>query len=141
MNQSPPIEGIVETILYVADLPRAIAFYQDVLGFLPMKGDLTRFQAFKVGGRQVLLLFKQGGTLTPTPVPGGIIPPHDGSGPLHIGFSITHEAYDLWKARLKDLDIEIESETTWERGGRSIYFRDPDNHLLELVTPGIWSNY
>ena len=23
----------------------------------------------------------------------------------------------------------------------SIYFRDPDAHLLELVTPGIWANY
>ena|SRR5688572_17781042 len=141
MSESPPIEGIVESILYVADLPRAVAFYRDVLGFLPMTGDATRFHAFKVGGGQVLLLFKQGATLAPVAVPGGIIPPHDGSGPLHIGFSITHEAYEPWKDRLRSLAIEIESETTWERGGRSIYFRDPDHHLLELVTPGIWPNY
>ncbi len=26
-------------------------------------------------------------------------------------------------------------------GGTSLYFRDPDGHLLELVTPGIWSIY
>ncbi|HWQ03343.1 MAG TPA: glyoxalase, partial [Candidatus Nitrosotenuis sp.] len=26
-------------------------------------------------------------------------------------------------------------------GGRSIYFRDPDGHSLELVTPGVWPNY
>ena len=23
----------------------------------------------------------------------------------------------------------------------SIYFRDPDGHLLELATPGLWSVY
>ena len=29
----------------------------------------------------------------------------------------------------------------WERGGQSIYFRDPDGHLVELATPGIWAIY
>lgn len=141
MSLPPPIEGIVETILYVEDLPRAIAFYRDVLGLPPMTGDAARFQAFKAGGRQVLLLFKQGATLAPTPVPGGIIPPHDGNGPQHIGFAVTHEAYDQWREQLRARGIKVESETTWARGGRSLYFRDPDNHLLELVTPGIWPNY
>jgi len=27
------------------------------------------------------------------------------------------------------------------RGGHSIYFRDPDGHLLELATPGLWAIY
>jgi catechol 2,3-dioxygenase-like lactoylglutathione lyase family enzyme len=60
MSQPPPVEGIVESILYVDDLPRAVAFYRDELGFVPMTGDPARFQSFSVGGRQVLLLFKQG---------------------------------------------------------------------------------
>lgn len=137
----PAIEGIVETVLYVGDLPRAIAFYRDVLGLPLMTGDPERFQTFKAGGRQVLLLFRQGTTLEPAPVPGGIIPPHDGCGPLHIGFAIAHEAYEPWLERLRELGIKIESETTWPRGGRSLYFRDPDQHLLELITPGIWPNY
>jgi catechol 2,3-dioxygenase-like lactoylglutathione lyase family enzyme len=29
----------------------------------------------------------------------------------------------------------------WPRGGESIYFRDPDGHLVELATPGLWDNY
>jgi hypothetical protein len=29
----------------------------------------------------------------------------------------------------------------WARGGRSLFFRDPDNHLLELMTPGNWTTY
>ena len=107
-----------------------------------MKGDGERFQAFDAGASRVLLLFKRGGTLTPQPVPsGGVIPPHDGNGPLHIGFAIASADYDTWCARLLARGVAIESETQWERGGRSVYFRDPDNHLVELVTPGIWPNY
>src|SRR5690349_20659143 len=85
MNRPPPIEGIVESILYVEDMARAVAFYRDELGLEPMLGDPERFQSFKAGTHQVLLLFKRGGTLQTMEVPGGIIPPHDGAGPYHIG--------------------------------------------------------
>jgi len=141
MEPLPPVEGIVESILYVDDLPRAVAFYRDELGFVPMTGDPVRFQSFSVGGKQVLLLFKRGGTLAPTPVPGGVIPPHDGTGPHHIGFAVTAGAYDRWRERLVARGIAVESEAKWERGGRSLFFRDPDGHLLELITPGIWPIY
>ena len=64
----PAINGVVETILYTDDLARATAFYSDVLGLAPMKGDGDRFQAFDSGAGRVLLLFKRGGTLEPQPV-------------------------------------------------------------------------
>jgi len=89
----------------------------------------------------VLLLFKRGGTLTATEVSGGLIPPHDGHGPLHIAFAIACDDYAPWKARLISKGVAIESETQWDRGGRSLYFRDPDRNLDELVTPGIWPIY
>jgi catechol 2,3-dioxygenase-like lactoylglutathione lyase family enzyme len=93
----PPINGVVESILYFDDLPRAIAFYNDVMGLKPIAGDSERFRAFDSGGGHVLLLFKRGGTLAPTRVTGGIIPPHDGSGPLHIGFAISADGYEAWR--------------------------------------------
>ena len=139
---APAVNGVVESALYTDDLARATAFYREVMGFTLMKGDGERFQALDAGANRVLLLFKHGGTLTPQPIPtGGVIPPHDGNGPLHIAFGIAEADYAAWCRRLIDLDITIESETCWERGGRSIYFRDPDEHLIELVTPGIWPNY
>jgi catechol 2,3-dioxygenase-like lactoylglutathione lyase family enzyme len=138
---APSINGVIETILYVDDLPRAVAFYREVLGLTVMKGDPARFQALDSGGGRVLLLFKRGGTLAPTRVTGGVIPPHDGTGPHHIGFAIAVENYAPWKERLVERSVKIESETTWDRGGRSLYFRDPDGHLLELITPGIWPIY
>ncbi len=137
----PAINGVVETALYTDDLGRATAFYREVLGLSLMKGDPERFQAFDAGAGRVLLLFKRGATLVSTPVPGGIIPPHDGQGPLHIAFAIAAADYGKWRERLLGCGLTIESETQWERGGRSVYFRDPDNHLVELVTPGIWPNY
>ena len=139
---APSINGVVETILYTDDLEGATAFYREVLGLAVMKGDGERFQALDAGANRVLLLFKRGATLTPQPVPsGGVIPAHDGHGPHHIAFGIAAADYDTWCARLLERRIAIESETQWERGGRSVYFRDPDNHLVELVTPGIWPNY
>jgi len=138
----PAINGVVETILYSDDLERATWFYRDVLGLTPMKGDGERFQALDSGANRVLLLFKRGGTLTAQPVPsGGVIPPHDGHGPLHLAFAINAADYERWGVRLQERGVTVESETQWERGGRSIYFRDPDHHLVELVTPGIWPNY
>lgn len=137
----PRINRVVETVLYVDDLARGVTFYREVLGLRPMAGDGVRFQALDAGGGSVLLLFKRGATLSPTPVPGGVIPPHDGSGPVHIGFAIATEACEGWRARLARNGVAIESEGRWERGGRSLYFRDPDRHLVELITPGIWENY
>ena len=127
--------------LTVRSLERSVAFYRDVLGLMPMLGDPVRFQSFDSGAQRVLLLFKRGGTLVPTIVPGGVIPPHDGSGPHHIGFAISTSDYESWSDWLNSHQVKIESEGTWPRGGRSLYFRDPDGHLLELVTPGIWPIY
>jgi catechol 2,3-dioxygenase-like lactoylglutathione lyase family enzyme len=141
LTAAPAINGVLETALYVDDLPRAKKFYQEVLGFRLMKGDGVRFQAFDDGAGRVLLLFKRGGTQVPVEAPGIIIPPHDGSGPQHVGFAISAESYEPWKARLIALGITIESEGDWPRGGKSLYFRDKDGHLLELITPGIWDVY
>jgi catechol 2,3-dioxygenase-like lactoylglutathione lyase family enzyme len=136
----PKLNGVIETALYVDDLTRAIAFYRDVLGLTALNQD-ARFAAFDIGGRSVLLLFKRGSTLETVHLPGGTIPPHDGHGPLHIAFAVTTDELQAWETRLVEQGVTIEARTAWPRGGHSIYFRDPDNHLLELVTPGVWAIY
>ena len=95
----------------------------------------------EMGGRSVLLLFPRGGALQTVHMPGGTIPPHDGAGPLHVAFAIAKDELPEWEARLAASNIAIEGRTTWKRGGESIYFRDPDGHLLELATPGLWAIY
>jgi hypothetical protein len=60
---------------------------------------------------------------------------------MHIEFAISESEKALWKQRLAERSIVIEGEVVWKKGGYSLYFRDPDDHLVELVTPGLWSNY
>jgi catechol 2,3-dioxygenase-like lactoylglutathione lyase family enzyme len=132
--------GIIETALYVEDLPRAVTFYKTLFDLETLSSD-DRFHAFSVADRHVLLLFRRGASLQPISLPGGSIPPHDGSGPVHIGFSIPAESIAEWEARLAQHGVKIESKAVWPRGGTSLYFRDPDGHLLELLTPGVWTIY
>jgi len=136
----PQLDAVLETALYVDDLDRAARFYRDVLELKPLYQD-SRLTAFSVGGRSVLLLFPCGGSLETVHMPGGTIPPHDGSGPLHVAFAIAKDELPKWEERLAANNIAIEGRTTWKRGGESIYFRDPDGHLLELATPGLWAIY
>lgn len=98
-------------------------------------------RAYDIGGRGVLLLFRRGESLRVIETPGGMIPPHDGAGPLHVAFSVAAEDLPAWERRLALHNVEIEARATWPRGGVSVYFRDPDGHLLELATPGLWRGY
>ena len=46
-----------------------------------------------------------------------------------------------WEDRLGRHGVAIEGRTAWPRGGQSLYVRDPDGHLLEFATPGLWATY
>lgn len=136
----PTLTGILETSLYVERLDRAKGFYRDLFELEILVED-ERMCALAVCEGQVLLLFKSGASRDGIDMRGGVIPPHDATGDLHIAFAIPAAELSRWEDRVGRLGIEIESRVAWPRGGTSIYFRDPDRHLVELATPGLWSNY
>ena len=136
----PTLNSVLETALYVDDLDRAKAFYATELGLPLLRAD-RRMCAFDVGGRSVLLLFLRGASAETMTMPGGTIPPHDGHGPLHMAFAVSAEDLPAWEERLRERGIAVEGRTTWAKGGRSVYFRDPDRHLVEFATPGLWETY
>jgi catechol 2,3-dioxygenase-like lactoylglutathione lyase family enzyme len=138
--EPPPLGGVLERALYVDDLPRAATFCETILGLKRIFAD-DRLAAFEAGPRSVLLLFRRGSTLETVTMPGGTIPPHDGHGRLHIALAIAATDLEPWEAHLASCGIAVEGRTVWPKGGTSIYFRDPDGHLVELATPGLWPNY
>lgn len=141
----PRIQGIVETSLYVAALDRSCRFYAEVIGLETLARD-GRMATLAVAPNQVLLLFRRGGSVEPSPTPEGVtgsgfIPAHDAAGAQHLCFAIPPKALESWRERLEANGIAIESRLTWPAGGTSLYFRDPDGHSLELAVPGLWANF
>ena len=130
------IRGVVETALYVDDVGRSKDFYERVFGFGAMVQD-SRICAMNVAPGHVLLLFRKGASTDPVTQ----FPTHDGDGNLHFAFAVDKEELQPWEEKLVAAGVAIESRKDWPLGGRSIYFRDPDGHLGELVTPGTWANY
>ncbi len=127
------VKGISETALYVDDMGRSVDFYQRVFGF-PVLTASDRLSALRVAPIQVLLIVRKGATVDPLVTPGGTVPPHDGNGQLHVAFAVPSGQLNEWRATLEGHGVEIESEMEWPEGGQSLYFRDPDQHCIELKT-------
>jgi catechol 2,3-dioxygenase-like lactoylglutathione lyase family enzyme len=136
----PRLAGILETALDVDDLAASADFYDRILG-LEIIERSERLCAFGIGGRDVLILFQREQAAKAVDIAGGTIPPHGSSGPIHFAFAVDRSELPRWEQLLAANDIAIESRVNWERGGTSIYFRDRDQHLVELATPGTWSIY
>jgi hypothetical protein len=51
---------------------------------------------------------------------------------------IAAEDLGAWRIRLNEQGVRIEHEESWPHGGYSLYFRDPADNAVELVTPGVW---
>ena len=133
----PQVNGILESSLYVESPVRSVEFYRRVFGFELIDADQkkgitddTRLCPMRAGDRSVLLLFKRGATADT-----------DATGSIHIAFGIARSDLAAWEAWLAEQGIPIELRKTWNYGGEALYFRDPDGHLLEVVTPGVWSIY
>lgn len=134
-SSRPQVNGILETSLYVERLTQSVEFYRRIFGFDLIDSDQeegvtdeTRLCAMRAGDRSVLLLFKKGATVDT-----------NATGAIHVAFGISRSELPAWEAWLRQQGIPIEQRKTWKYGGEALYFRDPDGHLLEVVTPGVWS--
>ncbi|HVS85635.1 MAG TPA: VOC family protein [Gaiellaceae bacterium] len=126
------VAGLDHLVIAVTDYDRSIAFYRDVLGAEPV--DLNY-------GRVGLLL--PGGTQLNVHGPGAT-PPIRAAEPVRPGNSDICLRWDGTveeaAAHLAAHGVEVEQgpvERIGARGaGTSLYFRDPDGSLLELITYG-----
>ena len=124
--------AVLETALYVHDLQEAEAFYTTVLG-LELDSKVEGRHLFFRCGSGMLLVFDPRTTSQPGPVPA-----HGATGPGHVAFSVPEAELERWADHLSRSDVPVEADIDWPRGGRSLYFRDPEGNSLELAPPGIW---
>ena len=114
-----------ELILRVADVPRAVAFYRDVVG-LTVEGEWADWAWLWTGVNGSLPRLG----LTSKPLSYGAA--HCG-GPAHFAIGVARAAIPAEKARLEALGVEVEGPVTFQSWkADSIYFSDPDNHRVEL---------
>ena len=124
---------IDHVVIHVSDWERSNAFYRDVLGAeLVEKGDGSPARHYRFGDQQFNV---HGPGMSPDPVaarpakPGGADLCLVWDGP--IARAVEH---------LEEHDVEIIEDPSERYGGRgrgtSVYFRDPDGSLLELISYG-----
>lgn len=134
------VHSVHETVLYAADPPTAARFYQHILGLRAVGTTDNDSAALRLPhGDAVLLIFRPGYAATPgrgVPTHGSAAPGHSGAG--HVAFRIAPGSLPAWRSKLESQSIPIELERTWNRGGASIYIRDPAGNSVELVDGTIW---
>jgi catechol 2,3-dioxygenase-like lactoylglutathione lyase family enzyme len=123
---------IFESVLSVEDLAAAVGFYHGALGLEV----ITRNEvlvAFRCAG-SVLLIFNP----RLSSRSGRGVPAHGTSGAGRVAFAASDAELEQWRERLIAAGIPIEAEVVWPQGGRSIYFRDPANNVIEFAPLTLW---
>jgi catechol 2,3-dioxygenase-like lactoylglutathione lyase family enzyme len=127
------LRGVYETVLYADDVAATARFYESVLGLRLVAGSDELMAALRVDDGGVLLIFDPQRASRP-----GRAVPHGTSGAGHAAFSVRDGELDAAAAELRAHGVELERETEWPQGGRSVYFRDPAGNSLELVEGEVW---
>ena len=109
------IRGINHLTFAVADLERALSFYEDGLG-------ARRLRAWPKGAYLTLGDLWLCLSLDPDATPG--------RGYTHVALDVAEDAFDAARDRLAAIGARTWKENRSE--GRSVYILDPDGHRLEL---------
>lgn len=135
MSGQMSLADVLESALYVLELPAAEEFYTEILG-LTLHSKLEGRHVFLKCGNRMILLFNAEATSVSAGGPNDG-PTHGAKGEVHLAFAAPDREIDKWKQHLVENGVEIEKEIQL-RGGRSIYFRDPSQNCLEIASPRIW---
>jgi catechol 2,3-dioxygenase len=126
------IRGIAEIVLWVHDLPAALAFYRDTLGLSvispPERTNPIFLQAGPGGAgipQMVVLVQLPAGT-----------PPFAAPRTLHhLALEIDAADFDAEQARLQGLGFEVRSGQHPVLPSRTMYVTDPEGNEVELICP------
>lgn len=113
------------TIVWCSDKQASAAFLTDILG-LPPARPFFHFLVVDLANGISLDYYQKEGLVAPQ----------------HYAFLVSDEEFDAGFARIQAQGLDYWADPARTRpaeinrhyGGRGIYFADPDNHLLELIT-------
>ena len=113
------------TIVWCSDKQRSADFLSHILGGPPTR-TFFHFLVVDLDNRVSLDFFQKDGAVTPQ----------------HYAFLVSDEEFDAAFARIEAHRLNFWADPARTQpgqinrhfGGRGIYFRDPDDHLLELIT-------
>jgi lactoylglutathione lyase len=126
-----PPHSLFETHLNVRDLDRSVAFYRDIVGLdLAYRLEERHVAFFWIGGRGLAMLGLWSGGSSPNAMR------------LHIAFSLGLAEVIAAPAALRALGVEpldffgqptTEPSVIGWMPAASVFFHDPDGHLLEYL--------
>jgi catechol-2,3-dioxygenase len=139
----PKLGQIVETILYTSDVSSLAKWYSDIMGITSFF-ESPRGVGFSLPNNTILLLFDRNKTTKDITLPNGVIPKHGSERGLgqHIAFACSsHEEFTEWEEHFKANNVPIIGKMSWELGGKSVYVKDWEGHVIEVMTKGVWPVY
>ena len=120
----PQMIGLRHAALFVRDVDRSVEFYRDVFGMeLEWRPDADN--AYLTSGSDNLALHSLPADREP-----GDVQTLD-----HIGFAVHRaEDVDLWGEHMTSKGFELTAQPKTHRdGARSLYLRDPDGILIQVI--------
>jgi catechol 2,3-dioxygenase-like lactoylglutathione lyase family enzyme len=126
------VAGLDHVVIAVSDWERSNAFYRNVLGVAIVELDRGRY-AYRLPHDQQLNVHGPGAT----PHPRAAEPVRPGNSDLCFVWEGTpDEAVAHLEAHGVDVELGPVLRTGARGAGTSVYFRDPDGSLLELIVYG-----
>jgi catechol 2,3-dioxygenase-like lactoylglutathione lyase family enzyme len=126
---------LAEVVLWVRDMDRALAFYHDLFGLMPMSPPElpNRFLRAGPGEGPVPEMI----VLVPHPDPAGAFPREKAARPLHhLAFNVSADRYTDLEARCRKAGLEVRQGVhPVLKGVRTFYVDDPDGNEVECIAP------
>jgi len=117
-----PIRGVYEIAIKVKDLPRAEAFYRDVLGLeVGIRDERRKWLFLRAGGQAGMVVLQEDKQEWPI---------------QHFAFTVEEQDIERCAAALREQGLEVDGPHYhgW-MPALSLYFADPDGNDLELCAP------
>tara|TARA_R110002049_G_scaffold247690_1_gene422163 strand:- start:3917 stop:4408 length:492 start_codon:yes stop_codon:yes gene_type:complete len=121
------IRALDYTILYTRDMIAMRKFYEEIMQFEFRQTAGDGWVEFKVGSNILVLTSEPAGGLFPETIPA------PGVGSVQLAFRVAPKMVDACAEELQAAEVEIIGEPTNQPWGhRTLFFRDPDNNILEI---------